>query len=192
MGQDRTGRDASGGGGLPSGLEVLVVTWMPALRRYSLSLAGEPQDAEDILQETFLEAQRAFNRFDRKSDFGAWLRGIARNVAARHRQKASRAARLAVSLEPRVLEHLEELYRAEEVADDSPAEALKRCLGKLAEADRELVRARYEGKADLAAFSSGAGRTLSWAKTRLMRLRWALADCVLKGLRRAEAGGAAP
>lgn len=194
MSEERAQREEPGGApALPSGLEVLSVTWMPSIRRYCLSIVGEPEDAQDVLQETFLEAQRSFARFKPDGDFGAWLRGIARNVAARRREKLRRTRRLQVSLEPRVLERLEELVREEETVDESPVTLLKRCLGKLSDGDRDLVRARYEHGTDLETLCKGLSRSLSWAKTRLMRLRWALADCVGREMkRRARMGDAGP
>ena len=164
---------------LPSGLEVLTVTWMPSIRRYCLSLTGRPEDAEDVLQETFLEAQRNFGRFRPDGDFGAWLRGIARNVAARRRSR-----RVQLSLEPEVLARLEALVRREEEVDVSPVDVLRGCLGKLTEDDRELIRSRYERDTALEAVVKGLGKSLSWAKSRLLRLRLALADCVTRELKR--------
>lgn len=159
-----------------------MTTWMVPLRRYCLALTGERDAADDAVQETFLEAQRAFRRFEPGGDFGAWLRGIARNVAARQRERSARTRRLTVSLDPRVVSELEALARAEEMSDSGPVEALKRCLEKLEPGDRDLVQARYEAGADVKGLAERAGRTLSWAKTRLMRLRWALAECVRRGL----------
>jgi RNA polymerase sigma-70 factor (ECF subfamily) len=184
------GSDPQEPSSIPSGLDVLTLTWMPVLRRYSLSLVGDPHDAEDIVQETFLEAQRSIGRFESGGDFGAWLRGIARNVAARRRRELSRRARVTVSLEPRVLERIDRLYREEEIADEGPLEVLRRCLEKLSPYDRNLLWARYEGGMRVDALAARAGRTVSWAKTRLMRARWWLQDCVLRGLKRpADAGG---
>jgi RNA polymerase sigma-70 factor (ECF subfamily) len=173
--------------GMPSGLEVLMTTWMASLRRYCLALTGEADAADDVVQETFLEVQRAFRRFEAGGDFGAWLRGIARNVAARRREKYARTRRLTVSLDPRVVSELESLVQAEEMSEAGPVETLRKCLEKLQPDDRELVRARYEADTDVKGLAERAGRTLSWAKTRLMRLRWALAECVRRGMARGEA-----
>jgi RNA polymerase sigma-70 factor (ECF subfamily) len=173
---------------LPSGLEVLAITWMPMLRRYCAAITGHPQDAEDVAQETLLEAQRAFHRFERGSDFGAWLRGIARNCLARHRRRLARQARVSVALEPAVLEHLEQIHVAEEVVDEEPVDVLQRCIDKLPPVDRELVAARYERGLSVEDVSRETGRTASWVKTRLMRARWALQECVQRGLQSAGAG----
>ncbi len=53
-------------------------------------LTGNPQDAEDLAQETFLSAFRAIKRFTNTSKFSTWLYAIAANAAR------SRARHLAV------------------------------------------------------------------------------------------------
>jgi RNA polymerase sigma-70 factor (ECF subfamily) len=173
----------------PSGLEVLAITWTPMLRRYCAAITGHPQDAEDVAQETLLEAQRAFHRFERGTDFGAWLRGIARNVLARHRRRLARQARVAVALEPAVLDALESLQRAEDSADEAPVEILQRCIEKLPAVDRDLVAARYERGLSVEAVSQETGRTISWVKTRLMRARGWLQMCIQRGLSRDAGAG---
>jgi RNA polymerase sigma-70 factor (ECF subfamily) len=55
------------------------------LRRY----AGDPDDAYDAVQDTFIAAWHARGRYDPARPFGAWLRTIALNKA---RDRARRAA----------------------------------------------------------------------------------------------------
>ena len=53
----------------------------PALNRLLLRLLGNEQDAEDVLQETFLKAFRAIDSFDGRSSLSTWLYRIAYNAA---------------------------------------------------------------------------------------------------------------
>ncbi|MCA9946058.1 MAG: sigma-70 family RNA polymerase sigma factor [Anaerolineales bacterium] len=53
----------------------------PALNRLLLRLLGNEQDAEDALQETFLNAFRAIDRFEARSSLSTWLYRIAYNTA---------------------------------------------------------------------------------------------------------------
>lgn len=55
--------------------------------RYLLGLARDPNLAEDLLSETFLEALRALPAFRGESTAKTWLFGIARNVWLRQLQK---------------------------------------------------------------------------------------------------------
>lgn len=47
----------------------------------ALRLMGNPQEAEDVLQEAFISAFRALSRFEGRSQLGTWLYRIAYNAA---------------------------------------------------------------------------------------------------------------
>ncbi len=49
--------------------------------RLGLKMLNNPQDAEDILQETFIKAFKAFPKFDGRSKISTWLYRIATNEA---------------------------------------------------------------------------------------------------------------
>ncbi len=53
----------------------------PALQRLLLRLLGNEQDAEDVLQETFLNAFRAIDSFEGRSSLSTWLYRIAYDAA---------------------------------------------------------------------------------------------------------------
>lgn len=59
----------------------LVDTYSGKLYRLALKMLGHQQDAEDILQETFLKAYRHLNSFDGRSSLSTWLYRIATNEA---------------------------------------------------------------------------------------------------------------
>ncbi len=59
----------------------LVEVYSNAMYRLALKMLNNPQDAEDILQETFLKAYRALPNFDGRSSVSTWLYRIATNEA---------------------------------------------------------------------------------------------------------------
>lgn len=59
----------------------LVERFSPTVYNLALRLMGFPQAAEDVLQETFLSAFRAIDRFEGRSQLGTWLYRIAYNAA---------------------------------------------------------------------------------------------------------------
>jgi RNA polymerase sigma-70 factor, ECF subfamily len=60
------------------------------LHRYALQLTRNGADADDLYQETFLKAFRAFGRLDGGANHRAWLYRIATNTFLSHRRKFGR------------------------------------------------------------------------------------------------------
>lgn len=56
----------------------------------ALKLLGDEQEAEDVLQETFLSAFRAIDRFEGRSKLATWLFRIAYNASLMHLRKRDR------------------------------------------------------------------------------------------------------
>lgn len=59
----------------------MVDEYYGIIYRLGLRMLNNPQDAEDILQETFLKAFRHLNSFDGRSKLSTWLYRIATNEA---------------------------------------------------------------------------------------------------------------
>jgi RNA polymerase sigma-70 factor (ECF subfamily) len=59
----------------------LVEAYTPMIYRLGLKMLNNPQDAEDILQETFIKAYRHIGNFDGRSNVSTWLYRIATNEA---------------------------------------------------------------------------------------------------------------
>src|SRR5215467_10538007 len=60
---------------------VLVERHSRALFRLAYRMTGNEQDAEDIVQESFLRAYRQLSRFDGRASFSTWLYRIAANCS---------------------------------------------------------------------------------------------------------------
>jgi len=67
------------------------------LVRVATRVTGDPGVAEDVVQETYLEAWRSFDRFERGTNCRAWLYKILFRVISRHRGRLGRS--IAVGLE---------------------------------------------------------------------------------------------
>lgn len=59
----------------------LVDAYSAPIYRLALRIVGNPQDAEDVLQETFIKAFRNLRTFEGRSSFATWLYRIASNEA---------------------------------------------------------------------------------------------------------------
>jgi RNA polymerase sigma-70 factor (ECF subfamily) len=76
---------------------VLVDRHSRAVFRLAYRLTGNQQDAEDVVQETFLRAYRQLKRFESRASFRTWIHRIAANCAVdllRQRPRPQAAAAL--------------------------------------------------------------------------------------------------
>ena len=59
----------------------LVDRFSPQIYRLALKILGNPQDAEDVLQNTFMKALEAIRKFEGRASLSTWLYRIAVNEA---------------------------------------------------------------------------------------------------------------
>lgn len=73
---------------LPADLSTTMAEHFPRIHRAALVLTGNPWDADDLAQETFLILAREGSRFAGRSQLGTWLYGILLNLDRRLRRRA--------------------------------------------------------------------------------------------------------
>ncbi len=78
----RAGDDAAFG--------ALVERYQERVYRLALRLSSNPSDAEEVLQESFLQAWRKIDTFRGDARFGTWLYRIATNTALMRKRAARR------------------------------------------------------------------------------------------------------
>ena len=66
--------------GVEAAFESLVLRHQRGIYRFALSYLGNPADAEDLTQETFIEAYTNLRNLHEPAKFATWLRGITRNL----------------------------------------------------------------------------------------------------------------
>jgi RNA polymerase sigma-70 factor (ECF subfamily) len=76
---------------------ALVERHSRAVYRLAHRMTGNPSDAEDVVQETFLRAYKQLGRFESRANFGTWVHRIAVNcsidlIRARPRREAAHDA----------------------------------------------------------------------------------------------------
>ena len=77
---------------------MLVLRHQPRIYRLAMRMSGNPSDAEEITQETFLRAHRAIALFRGDSQIGTWLFRIAMSEALMRRRAARRRPTLSLEL----------------------------------------------------------------------------------------------
>ena len=102
--------------GNQAALEALFARHSGALYQSALKLLGNPEDAEDALQEGMLSAFKNLRRFEGRSKFSSWLTRIVINAALMRLR--SQRAHQTVSADQPLGEA--ELTLAEQLADPAP------------------------------------------------------------------------
>ncbi|MFF3444950.1 RNA polymerase sigma factor [Streptosporangium sp. NPDC002721] len=147
--------------------EAVYDAYYPAIHQYAARRAGSPDDATDVISETFLTAWRRIGDVPEGEEALLWLYGVARRVLANQQRGASRRAVLAERLRG-------------ELAADRPVrpvelDHVRAAFDALPERDREvLALACWEGLTS-ERIARVVGCTAIAARTRLHRARKRLA-----------------
>lgn len=67
--------------------EAEALPHLDAVYRFALRLAGSPSEAEDLVQETFLRAYRAWDQYTLGTRAKSWMFTICRNAFLRQRER---------------------------------------------------------------------------------------------------------
>jgi RNA polymerase sigma-70 factor (ECF subfamily) len=171
-------------------IEELMTRHGGTIYGLGLRICGSSQAAEDMVQETFLDAYRGWRGFEGRSEATTWLYTIARRACTRmHRTRAG---------EPREMETLEELLpgRDDEVADLSRVdpfdesvrrearERVDRALAELPEDFRMALVLVDLAELSIAEVARVLGIPENTVKTRVHRARLKLRKVVEEGLPR--------
>ncbi len=135
-------------------LEELVSIYSPRVFGLLYRLTGSADEAEDLLQETFLRMVRAIGAYENRGRFEAWLFHIAANLARDYVRRERRRGNTQSFDEagggegretagfprwvgPQTEEPPNRLLRQED------AQRLSECLNRLSQAEREILLLRH-------------------------------------------------
>lgn len=147
--------------------EPLVLAHQEAVFRLCYLLLGDPDDAEDVAQETFLRAWNHLKRFDPARPLRPWLLSIASNLASNRRRSASRyvsALMRAFRNEPAVSTSIEERS-----AQHMEARDLWKAVQNLSMQDQQIVYLRYFLELSVAETAQSLNVPEGTVKSRLSR-----------------------
>jgi RNA polymerase sigma-70 factor (ECF subfamily) len=159
----------------------LVETYSPRVYNLALKMLGDPDLAEDILQETFVNAYRAIDRFEGRSHISTWLYRIAHNAVLMRLRKEQRIPDLK-SLEDDVdLDTMSTAGQWEDVPERRLLQAellakMDEALGNLSEALRVVFVLRDIDGLSTAETAEVLDLSETAVKSRLHRARLALRE----------------
>ena len=155
-----------------------VIAWQPRLYAFVLSLTGDRNAADDVLQNAnvaLLQKQKALRR---DAKFGAWAMQIAYYEVQRHWDTIARARR---RFDNRLLDQL--AAKMGEFGDEPGLELvyLRECMSRLSAQEREMLGLRYGGDS-VQAIAERCGRPAGSISQTLYRIRSKLAECIKTAL----------
>ena len=85
--------------GSADAFEQLVLKYQTAVYNLCLRMTGDPEDAADMTQESFLKAWRNLESFQGNSAFSTWLYRLASNTCLDHLRSVKRRPQLSLVME---------------------------------------------------------------------------------------------
>ena len=159
--------------------EILVRENADSLTAFLRAAVEDHAAAEDLFQETMLIAWQKLGEYDRVRPFGAWLRGIARNLVLAYYRAAAR--QMACSPD-QILNHLDSrMEQVDRQSGDTLNEkiaALTDCLARLAQTYREPIELHYQQHRTSEWIAEHLATTKEAVQKRLQRARIQLAECL--------------
>jgi RNA polymerase sigma-70 factor len=159
--------------------EILVRENSDSLLAFLRAGVDDTSAVEDLFQETMLIAWRKIGEYDRARPFGAWLRGIARNLVLAHYRMARRSITFS---DERILaevdQRMAQVDRQPGDTFDEKIAALHDCLDRLELLYREPIELHYRQRRTSEWIAEHLATTKDAVQKRLQRARVRLADCL--------------
>jgi RNA polymerase sigma-70 factor (ECF subfamily) len=135
-------------------IETLVRQHETGVFRLALSIVGDPAEANEITQETFISALRSLSSYQEKKSFKAWLYTIALNQSRSVLRKRKSLARLGTVLTSIFkIDHQKQVLPEEAVIQNEKEAILWKSLDQLDEKFRTVVVLRYFHELSIAEIS---------------------------------------
>jgi RNA polymerase sigma-70 factor (ECF subfamily) len=117
---------------------TLVTRFQPAVFRWALMFAADPDEAEDITQEVFVRTHSQIGNYRSDGPLEAWLYRITRRAATQLRRTRSRRGRLALSPGARPLRDVYTTDPGGRVDRERAATVIRELFAELPRKQREI------------------------------------------------------
>jgi len=159
-------------GGNPGAFEVIVDRYQGRLLGFCRQMLRSTEDAEDVLQEVFVNAHRAMMADEREINLRPWLYRIARNRCLNHLRKPTAEAQESMDMVPVV----EAATTAEKVHNREEFRQLLDDVGKLPETQRSALLLREMDGMSYEEIAATMETSVPSVKSLLVRARISLAE----------------
>ena len=167
--------------GQPAAFGILVRKYQDRLFNSMVHFLRNPSDAEDVVQDAFLQALRKLDTFEGNSQFYTWLFRIARNTAiSKMRRKKPTVSLDSTAFQPRL-----------DFPDDGPRPStemerrerqteLMRAMDQLSSEHREILILREMEEQNYETISEVLNLPVGTVRSRLHRARLQLKELLLR------------
>jgi RNA polymerase sigma factor (sigma-70 family) len=152
--------------------ETIVDRYQARLLGFCRQMLGSTEDAEDVLQEVFVNAYRAMLADQREINLRPWLYRIARNRCLNHLRKPTADAQESMDMLPAV----EAASTAEKVSNREEFRQLLADVGKLPETQRSALLLREMDAMSYEEIAAAMETSVPSVKSLLVRARISLAE----------------
>jgi len=152
--------------------EMIVDRYQGRLLGFCRQMLGSTEDAEDVLQEVFVNAYRAMLADEREINLRPWLYRIARNRCLNHLRKPSADAQESMDMVPEV----EAASTAEKVHNREEFRQILTDVNKLPETQRSALLLREMDALSYEEIADAMETTVPSVKSLLVRARISLAE----------------
>lgn len=165
------------GGGVEESFVAELTAHQPALQAFIASLMPGDSSTDEVMQRTNILLWRKRDDFTPGTNFRAWAFECAKWTMRAYFKEVQRKNWLVFDdeLARAVTDRMAERIPA---SPDAPQAALRVCLSRLRDRDRELILSHYEAGETLADCARRAGSTVGTVKVALFRLRAGLRRCI--------------
>jgi RNA polymerase sigma factor (sigma-70 family) len=158
--------------GNPGAFEAIVDRYQGRLLGFCRQMLGSTEDAEDVLQEVFVNSYRAMLADEREINLRPWLYRIARNRCLNHLRKPTADAQESMDMVPMV----EAATTAEKVHNREEFRQLLTDVGKLPETQRSALLLREMDAMSYEEIAQAMETSVPSVKSLLVRARISLAE----------------
>jgi RNA polymerase sigma factor (sigma-70 family) len=159
-------------GGNPGAFETIVDRYQGRLLGFCRQMLGSTEDAEDVLQEVFVNAYRAMLADEREINLRPWLYRIARNRCLNQLRKPSADAQESMDMVPEV----EAASTAEKVHNREEFRQIVADVNKLPETQRSALLLREMDALSYEEIADAMETTVPSVKSLLVRARISLGE----------------
>jgi RNA polymerase sigma factor (sigma-70 family) len=152
--------------------ETIVDRYQSRLLGFCRQMLGSTEDAEDVLQEVFVNAYRAMLADEREINLRPWLYRICRNRCLNHLRKPTADAQESMDMVPVV----EAASTAEKVSNREEFRQLLSDVGKLPETQRSALLLREMDAMSYEEIAAAMETSVPSVKSLLVRARISLAE----------------